>query len=364
MILRTTIGRTALGALFAAAVMATAVGLHVFEPLELRGLDTLFRLRGTRNPLSLITIVDIGDDTLDALRMRWPLPRRMHGQVIEKLSAAGATAIGLDLIFPEPSAYGGADDESFAESARRARRVVMGAAITIVSEGFYVKTDANIPIPLLRQAAVGVGHTNVDVDFDGVVRRVPLAAPIGPSRFPSLAVELHRVAAVGGTIGYAVPRKPEMRINFVGAPGTFPRIPYQRVMQGDFPLEAVRGRIVLVGTTSRALRDFQRTPFGAKREMQGVEIQANALHTLLTGRGIEGVPLWGHVLIAAACAAGGAGLVGMAGVRGLGLVGAAVIAVTASAWFAFAKADVSLPIVAPSVALVLGAVAGILSQKG
>jgi CHASE2 domain-containing sensor protein len=354
---------TTLIALGTALVMAVAVALKVFEPFELGALDRLFSLRGTINPRTPITIVGIDDDTLKVLG-NWPLPRKLHGQVVEQLSAAGAAVIGLDLIFSEPSAHGSADDEAFAESLRRVRRAVLATVTTVVSEGWYTKIDANLPIPSLRLAAMAVGAVNLYVDSDAIIRRAPLVHFFGSEPFPTFAVELHRVAAMNGIVGHAIPHQPEVRINFVGGPGTFPHLPYHQVLRGQFPFEAVRGRIVLIGTTTPVLRDVFSAPFAKRGEMPGVEIQANALHTLLTGRTIkEGVPLWGQVVIAAMCGAAAAMLVGVAGVRGLVLVGLAIVPVVATAWLAFVKADFWLPTVAPTVALSLGAVARMVIRR-
>jgi CHASE2 domain-containing sensor protein len=105
------------------------------------------------------------------------------------------------------------------------------------------------------------------------------------------------------------------------------------------------------------LHDLYATPFARNGTTPGVEIQANVLHTLLTGRRIkEGVPRWGRVLIVAACAALAAVVAGVFGRRGLLVVVLMWVAVAAIAGFVFAWADVWLPTVAPSFALVFGAV--------
>jgi CHASE2 domain-containing sensor protein len=90
-------------------------------------------------------------------------------------------AIGVDLIFSEPSVRGGTDDKEFGESVTRAKKVVLGAAITVVSEGFYVKQDTNLPLPIIREGAAAVAPVNMPPDPDAVVRRVPLRHRVGRS---------------------------------------------------------------------------------------------------------------------------------------------------------------------------------------
>src|SRR5262249_61356311 len=122
--------KTAFVALLSALAVSAAVVWGFFDSLELRALDSLFALRGATVPQAPITIVDIDDDTLSALGMSWPLPRKLHGEVLERLGGAGATVIGLDLVFSTPSAHGEADDAAFAQSVRRVHGVVLAAAPT------------------------------------------------------------------------------------------------------------------------------------------------------------------------------------------------------------------------------------------
>ena len=361
---------TTLSALGTGLVVAVVFALPVLQPpldlYEAGVLDRLFVLRGARVPRTPITIVVIDRSTFEALDKSWPLPRRIHGEVLERLSAAGAIAVGLDLIFSTPSSHGPDDDAALAESARRARGVVMGAVVTTVSEGFYIKTSYQQPIPPLRTAATS-GYVNTPVDADGGVRRAQLIIPgareLGGSAEP-FAVELHRVAATNGIVGAPIPPESSIWINFAGGPGSFSRLPYHQVLEEPLPLEKVRGRIVLIGLTEPMFHDSYKTPFAPGGEMPGVEIQANILHTLLTGRRVkEGVPRWGRPVIAGFCAALSVVLVGAAGLRGPMLVVLVSAAVLGTAGIVFATTNVWLPTVAPSLALGFGAVVRLLFRS-
>jgi adenylate cyclase len=50
------------------------------------------------------------------------------------------------------------------------------------------------PIPMLGQNANGVGVINTAPEIDGVVRRIPLIMRIGQDTYPTMAVEVIRVA--------------------------------------------------------------------------------------------------------------------------------------------------------------------------
>src|SRR5262245_29850400 len=81
-----------------------------------------------------VAIVAIDNRTVEAMG-RWPLPRRALAAIVDRLAAAGATAIGVDLLFadPEPSPAGAAassGDEMLIEALRRSDRSVMALAFT------------------------------------------------------------------------------------------------------------------------------------------------------------------------------------------------------------------------------------------
>ncbi len=51
-----------------------------------------------------------------------------------------------------------------------------------------------------------------------------------------------------------------MRINYAGGPGTIPRVSVCDVVQGAYPEDHFRGRIVLAGITAMGLVDSVTTP--------------------------------------------------------------------------------------------------------
>jgi adenylate cyclase len=77
--------------------------------------------------------------------------------------------------------------------------------------------------------------------------------------------------------------KKQMRINFVDKPGSFARVSYTDVIEGNFDPEVVRHKMVLVGMTATGMSDSWVTPISAEK-MYGVEIYANAMDTILRQR--------------------------------------------------------------------------------
>src|SRR3972149_5669768 len=112
--------RKLLGGVGVAAVLAALALTGALERFELGALSRLFELRGPRAPTAPLVPVAIAGDSFDELDLAWPFPRALHGQVIETVAQAGALAIGVDVLFPEPSVRGPADDEALGGPGARA----------------------------------------------------------------------------------------------------------------------------------------------------------------------------------------------------------------------------------------------------
>jgi adenylate cyclase len=273
------------------ALAARVDPLGHFEIAELKALDTHFTLRGPREPLAPIVIVTIDEDSFDGLELAWPWPRALHGQFLDVVSRGGPVAIGLDILFPEASPRGEADDRAFGAAVTRARTVVLGAALTEVEgPGFKEKRSLNPPIEVIRDGAAAFGPVDFDTDADAFVRRAGLKRRHLDRDFPTFDVQLFRLAEKAGLARRPLPAGGEIIVNFVGPPGSFPRVAYHRVVRGEVPPEAFRGAIVLVGATTPTLHDVFPTPFAPRGDMPGVEIHANVLETLLQGNPIRRVP--------------------------------------------------------------------------
>jgi len=155
-----------------ATVLATTLDpWSVFEIIELKALNAQFQGRGPLPPSSPIVIVAIDENSFDALGLAWPWPRAIHAQLIDTLSRARPAAIGLDIVFAEPSPYGPEDDQALARAIAENRHVVLGAALTVTREHGFVKENLNPPIRPVRDGARGFGYVNFDSDVDAFVRR-------------------------------------------------------------------------------------------------------------------------------------------------------------------------------------------------
>jgi adenylate cyclase len=251
------------------------------------GQDLLFWTRGAVAPRTPVTIVTVDDGALRALGARWPLSRELHATAIRNLAAARPLAIGVDVLFSEPSDEHA--DAALEAAIRDAGIVVLAASISHEAEknaaGRVIMQRIMFVGPLrpLARAAIGVGLINEESDEDGVVRRAQIGIAHVGEGMPSFAGVLARIARERGRHAIRVPDTASVLVNFRGGPGTFPRLPFDRVVRNEFSPGAVRDRIVLVGVTSPSLRDVLPTPFARNGDMPGVEMHANAIDTLLAG---------------------------------------------------------------------------------
>src|SRR5256712_10213509 len=122
------LARQLAGGMGAAVVTVALVHAGVLEPLETCALDRLFELRGARQPSAPIVIVTIDEASNTELHTQWPLPRAMPAALLDRISAGGPLAIGLDLLFDRPSSRGLQGDRALSPAGARAGNVAVAAA--------------------------------------------------------------------------------------------------------------------------------------------------------------------------------------------------------------------------------------------
>lgn len=258
-------------------------------------------------PSSDIVIVAVDDKSLQEYG-GWPwADRSLHASAVNNLKEAGAAAIGFDVLFADE--YDNAP--VFAEALEKAGNVVLagiGDNPVVTEQPMVVYTDFTLPAPVFAEAAVDVAHANVVPEGGAVVRKIPLVvADASGKSYPALVLAMYKVyleqivqpgldihedySIHNGSIRIfnleiPVDGKSQMRVNFVGGPGTFRSLSYADVIQGNLDPDDVKGKLVLVGMTASGWTDFWVTPVSTEK-MYGVEIHANALDTILKGRFLE-----------------------------------------------------------------------------
>lgn len=309
--------------------------------LSLYAQDALMRARGTTPPPEEIAVIAI-DDTSIARFGRFPWPRALTAQALDKVSTANPRAIGVSILYSDTTTE--SDDAALAQSIKNSGKVVIAAQLTSIAPN---RAEWIRPLALLEQSAAAVGHGNVATDNDGVARALLLREADDEGRmFWSMAAELVRVGdsarpdeihEVPDAVRIAARTIPvtrdqptvvasgqngarletfhssRMPIDFIGPAGSFAPRTFSLVdlIDGRLTADDLRGKYVLIGATASAMGDRVASPF-ARYEgkdgnpsgvlMPGVEVLANALTTILRERFYTEFPLWLVALIAAAIA--------------------------------------------------------------
>lgn len=251
------------------------------------------RLRGERVPPPEIVILAIdgesleeGQTTLARQMGSWPWKRAAYAEVIDRVIGAGAELVAIDVLFSSPSVHGRQDDQRLqATLDRYGERVVLAATYESSENPQAPVSQLVTPSANFRLSDQSVGLVNYSFNRLGeVVQLIQLSASNLRS-FPEAIARRKPESFGGSTLGN--------RINYVGSANTWlkhqQQIPFfyvlepdhwQRMRQANF----FQHKIVLIGATADSLQDFQISPLG---RMSGVEVNANAIATLLEGRPIR-----------------------------------------------------------------------------
>jgi adenylate cyclase len=399
-------------------VLTAAVVLRLFDPQILSDFRSLMFDQYQRvtprpyNPELPVRIVDIDDESLARLG-QWPWPRGLFAQLLEQLRKQEVAAVGLDMVFAEPdrtsparmlSTWGvplddpiGTDltrrvpdpDQILAQEIARGR-VVAGFVLVGQPTGKTAKRKAGLAsmfgkdvdpkklvplfsgvvpnIPILEQAAQGIGSINAVPDRDGIVRRVPMILNGGGTLVPSLSAEVLRVAlgekqyilrasgaqkykrlfslrgqqgigefSIGKAGKNSIATDPTAQVWLHDSghrPARF--ISAWKVIAGQAP--SLKGAVVFIGTSAAGLQDLRSTP--RVSAIPGVEIHAQIVEQIITGDLLQR-PIWADDLETGALLVMGIAMIGLLPwLRPIGcaiLGGSCVVIAFGLGWWAFAQ---------------------------
>ncbi len=258
-------------------------------------------------PTEDILIVAVDEKSLEKLG-RWPWSRSVHARLVERLSLAGAKAIVLDLLFAEADQSDPEGDIQLIHAVAASDRVFMPVILEQHRQGgMLVET---MPLPDMANVATALGHVHMDLDADGIARGVYLYEGLGEDYWPHLMLSLYQWLQPESAANIEAPvassmanvnlinRRNHLLIPFTGPAGNYPRLSYSDVLEGVYPQELFRDRIVLVGVTATGLGDSLPTPVsGYGIPMPGVEINANIFDSLRRGTSIEAVDFLTHMIL-------------------------------------------------------------------
>ncbi len=367
--------------------------LGFIDRLDAALYDLKVRLFQPKGGDERVVIVDVDEKSLREFG-RWPWPRETVARLTRNLfEQYGVAAVAFDVVFAEPDQSSGlpvlerlaqgplAGDAGFGASLARIRSQLdhdgklaeaLGAGPSVL--GFYFNFAAppeavgQLPAPLFPcaelkrhgidpQAATGYNANlkrlqdraaqaaffNMDADFDGVARRMPLLMDFRGRCYGSLPL-LGILAGLGGQGVKLLPgqgyRPAQLDLDGLRVPmdaagralvpyrpaGAFAYLSASDVIQSRAPAASLEGRIVLIGSTAPGIMDLRVTP--VSKVFPGVEIHANLISGIL-----DGTVKWEPV-----------GVVGIEtlAIAGVGLALAALLPVVSPLWAALATLGLSV----------------------
>jgi adenylate cyclase len=329
------------------AQFSTGFGAQVMQRLDLLMYDLRFNLllpySKPQAASQSVVIIDLDERSLKEVG-HWPWSRKIVAELVDKLAASGVVSIAFDVVFSE------AEDNAALRIASAPDAAPIAARLTELSPQFdynqrmaesvgkidvtlgyilhgenfqsWEMPNSNIAmepdkvkrswvglmkgytanIPVLQQAARGVGFINGPPDPDGIVRRAPLMLRYGDQLYPSLALqtamtymlldsvipqtisnstgEFLQSIKIGDNVIHT-DEKGQILVPYRGRQGTFRYISAVDVLKGTADAEALKGSIAMVGTSAIGLVDLRTTPVGAM--YPGIETQATIVDALLRG---------------------------------------------------------------------------------
>ena len=347
---------TLLLAVAAVALVAALAQAPAWRLTEAKLYDIVSTVLPTVPDRPGVVVVAIDEPSLAEIGRQWPWPRDLHARLVEKLRAAGATAIGVDLIFAEPST----PDADAALAAAMGDDVVLAAEVTAIETPQAVQTILVEPIAALTDAGAEPGIASVFLDGDGTLRRMP---PF-PDSFAA------RLLATADGVADAAPKVPEgALIQYFGPPRTYPTVSYYQALDpaAFLPPNTFSGRAVIIGHSLQnapelgtTATDAFETAFTATtgRLSAGVEVQATIFDNLRHRLYVLPAPAWMRWLVLAAAASLALAFAfRLVTWRTAGWVALSVLAMLAGSWALLRFGRVWLPPIAPAMALVVATTA-------
>lgn len=315
---------------------------HVIQLMRVKTFDVYQKLAPREVTQRPVTIVDLDERSLQEVG-QWPWPRTTVADLVDRLTALGAVVIGFDIVFSEPdrtspavvqASMPGLDDatrqrllampsnDDVLAAAVARSRVVMGHSVR--NDAMPAPHDAPRPsvallggegedvaakleqhgglvrnLSVLDVAAAGRGVFNTTSEVDGLVRRVPMMVTVDKALYPSLSVEMLRVAT-GTQTTLVKARGPEgvegvvvarnlIRTDDMGRVWVYfshmdpdKYVPAVDVLSGAVDPARIAGKLVIIGTSAVGLLDIKSSPLDSF--LPGVEVHAQIIENILGGQ--------------------------------------------------------------------------------
>jgi signal transduction histidine kinase/CheY-like chemotaxis protein len=247
--------------------------------------NVLFRIRGDQGWDDRVVVIAIDETSVDRYGL-FPWSRQYYIDLLTLLQTAQPAAIGLDLIFAEPTL----EDQALAESMSFQGGVVLAKAADAQAQV--------IPwVPVFESVALP-GHVDKRLDLDGISRYIyPYLGDV-----PNLGIALLQLYQTNleQTIPPEKPPFPgsdlgasrfneKLWINWPGSARSITHYSFAAVLNGEVDLQQFQNKIILIGTDLTGV-DPLHTPFNQQPPTSGVYLHAAVISNILQGNSLHRFP--------------------------------------------------------------------------
>ena len=288
-----------------------------------------------------VTIIDLDEESLAEIG-QWPWPRTTVAKLIQNLMQMGAALVAFDIVFAEPDRMNpnkipdtvvGLDEATKAKLRMlpsndeimsrviRKSRVVLGQAgywekletkkgppikksVALLKQGKNVNPAFFLPrfqslirnVPVLEKHATGHGIFSLVPEPDGIVRRVPTLFVYENELYPSLSVEMLRVAVnrksilvkanVAGITFLGVHKNLQLPTDSHGRVWPYfsksdksKYVSAKDVLNGTADPALIKGKMTIVGTSAVGLLDIRAVP--TEPVIPGVEVHVQLIEAAM-----------------------------------------------------------------------------------
>ncbi len=330
--------------LIALGLLAALIVLRVADPAPLQLLrskifDFYQQVEPRERSRQPVAIVDIDEESLRDVG-QWPWPRTTVARLLNNLRKYGAAGVAFDVVFAEPDRTSPnlvaknirglgkkarqelerlpSNDETFARIIKRSPAVLGQATINrkiVKTERKSLKATFGYKQPkgvqaknfmlsypgitrnleILENATPGIGVFTFKPAVDGIVRQVPLVVRVDNRVYPTLSLELLRVATKQKTFvvkanqaglqsvvvaGLEIPtdQNGQVWMKFAKHDRNL-YIPAKDVLNKTISKERIAGHLLFIGTSAAGLLDIKATPVDPA--IPGVEVHAQLLQNIM-----------------------------------------------------------------------------------
>ena len=302
-----------------------------------------YQFRGRQEADSNIVIVYIDNDAIKD--MGRPVRRNFYALMVNALTKLKVKAIGIEVMFEEPTREYPEYDELLGTTIANSQRVVLSSYFKSLSgteeiggrrqsDQRYVfpgvmKVDQygqefHQPLQTVSNGASGIGHLNLEKDAD-----IPVFVQSPGGVVPAFGMEVLRVfkgaarsdvvfengaITVGSDSWFAVGPQGVARLNFPGPINSFRAYPFLEVLKSydamrsdrelSVPVQLLKDKIVLIGVVAEDHSAYVNTPVATRYPSIGLHATFidNALHSRFMKRPAEAFLHLLSVVIGLCCA--------------------------------------------------------------